>query len=304
MAIKIQRLFVVLLSGFAGLHAFAQNDENARFSFDQSNQLLYIQYDLTGLNFRQEALVTPFIIDSSASDQNTIIRRPFDPNSKRNRDSLVKSVSGDVGWVKSGGKDKQIVWSPFNDGVVSFKGVKVGLLIEYRDIDYPSYWGTAYHASNSAFLGQKFFKLDKFGYFFAGRIGKPAPSYRYSTTNDGSINYLESGIYRVGTKRLLASYAVTGGIIYQLRRQLYTYAGIGIGAERLFWQYKAYNLDGIPTSDFWVLNEQINNKGIINDIGIIFRKGALVFDLGLSTIQYKSFQIIGGIGFAQKSRKK
>ncbi len=200
---------------------------------------------------------------------------------------------------KPGRKNKVIIWDPFKDGVTSLEGIQIGLKTEFRDAKIPRSWSVELHGSNSAPFGIKAMRLERGIGFFAGfRVGSLPPSYQYKVNNVGEINYLESGVYEIGTERRLASYAITAGPIFRMGRSIYSYAGVGYGIEQLFWKYKAYNLDGVSTGSKWALNENIDRKGTTAEAGVVIRIGHILIDLGMSTFQLKSFQIIGGIGFS------
>ena len=275
------------LAGFlcllAGLPSIAQSVENVRTKFDQSRQLMLIYYDIKRLNYKEEIRITPYLPgeDSSATS--------------------IKSLSGDFGWIKRSGKNKLMIWDPFNDGVNSLGGIQISLKTELRQALVPRYWYACLHGSNSAPLGIKLARLNRVGFFASFRMGKLPPASQYKVNNAGVIaNYLESGVYEIGTKRRLASYAITVGPVFQLTRNLHAYAGGGYGVEQLFWQYQSYNLDRELTGSNWALNENINSSGFAADAGIILQLGRMVFDLGMSIIQFKSFQVVGSVGYLFK----
>lgn len=270
----------VFLCLLAYLSATAQTIENIRTSFDQSSQLMFIYYDVKGLNYKKEIMITPKIIRGDTSPV------------------PIKSISGDTGWLNQGGRNKLIIWDNFEDGVDSLNSVKIEIIPEVRKAVIPHYWGLALQGSNSAPFGIKIIRLNHFGVFAGFRTGKLPPAYRYTISNSGEMNYLESGVYEIGSKRRLASYAITAGPVFQMTRTIYVYTGAGYGAEQIFWEYQSFNLDKTLLGNNWALNETINRKGIVTDIGAVFRLGHVLIDLGLSTIQFKSFQITGGLGLS------
>lgn len=261
------------------LSAIAQTVENVHTTFDQSRQLMLINYDLKGLSYKQEIKITPYLVSS----QNEL-------------PPAIKTLTGDFNWVSRGGKNKVIIWDPLKDGVNSLSGFQVKINTELRDAAIPRLWGIALQGSNSAPIGIKGIQLSRIGFFAGFRVGKLPPTYRYTVTDAGYMNYLESGVYEIGTEKRLASYAVTAGPVFQVARSTYAYIGAGYGVEQLFWNYQAYNLDKSPVSSDWALNENVNRKGVTVDAGCVLRFGRILIDLGLSTIQFKSFQITGGIG--------
>ncbi len=266
--------------------ATAQTVKNIRTSFDQSKQLMFIYYDLKGLNYKKEIEITPYYLSGDAS---------LPP---------IKSLSGDTGWVTRGGKNKLIIWDPFKDGVTSLKDIQITLKTTPRRAEIPSYWAVALQGSNSAPVGLKVMQLSQVGFYGGFRIGKLPPSYRYTVNDEGEMKYLESGVYEFGSERRLAGYAMTAGLVYQLSRNVYIYGGGGAAVEQLFWKYQAYNLDKTLISSDWALNETINRKGITAESGVVLRFGRVTLDLGVSTIQLKSYQIIGGLGFSFVNKQK
>ncbi|GEM_PF-2343774 len=269
-------LFLLLTPVFST----AQMVENVRTSFDQSKQLMFIYYDVKGLNYKKEIEIIPIIKSDTASAVN------------------IKSLSGDYGWLKKGGKNKLVVWDPFKDGVNGLEGVQIELKTEVRGAAVQKFWYGCFQGSNSAPFGLKVARLNRIGFFGGFRVGQLPPSYRYTVSNTGVMDYTESGVYEIGTERRLASYAITAGPIFQLTRNVYAYAGFGYGLERLFWKYQAYNLDRNPIGKGeWALNESINRKGFMSDVGAMIRFGRVLIDLGMSGIG-NSYQIIGGVGYS------
>lgn len=277
---------VVALCLLTYLSATAQTVKNVRVSFDQSKQLMFIYYDIVGLDYKKEIQVLPQIVS-----KNTLL-------------PPIKSLSGDLGWITEGGKNKYIIWDAFKDGVTTLKDVEIELKTVTKAAVIPRYWGIELQGSNSAPFGLKVMQLSQLGFYTGFRVGKLPPSYRYTVTNAGVIDYLESGVYVIDSEKRLASFAFTAGPIYQMSRNIYGYVGVGYGAEQLFWKYQAYNLDKKLISNEWALNESINQKGIAMDGGVVVRKGRILFDLGLSTIQFKTFQITAGVGFTFSNSQK
>jgi hypothetical protein len=284
--LHIQRCIAFFISLFIALSATGQTVTNVRTTFDQSKQLMLIRYDLTGLGYKQEIQITPRI----ASRDTTFPQ--------------MKSLTGDFGWMTRGGKNRLIVWEPFRDGITSLQYLGIDLKTTVRNALVDRFWGLVVQGSNSAPLGLKVLRLSPIGFFGGFRVGNLPPSYDYTVTNAGVINYLESGVYEIGSTKRLASYAITGGPIFQVSRRMYAYAGIGYGVEQLFWQYQVYNLEKTPIKSQWALNENINRQGIVGDVGAVFRLRHLLIDVGVSTIEFKTVQITAGLGFAFSNNQK
>ncbi|HRI60474.1 MAG TPA: hypothetical protein PK228_12140 [Saprospiraceae bacterium] len=269
----------VFLCLLACLPAAAQTVENVDSSFDASKQLMYIYYDLKGLNYKKEIKITPYI----ESGDGTL--------------TALQSISGDFGWVNKGGKNKVVIWDPFKDGITGLDSVHIKIISsEVRDAAIPRFKGLLLHGSNSAPLGLKYMQLGRVGFYAGFRVGKWPPSYTYPVTNMGEMEYKEFGVYEIGTEKRLASYAITAGPTFQVARNIYVYAGAGYGLEQLFWEYQAYDLNKTPLDTEWALNEDIDSKGVAADAGIIMRFGRVLVDVGGGTIQFNSYQITGGIG--------
>lgn len=271
----------------ACLPATAQTVENVRTTFDQSTQLMVIQYDLKGLSYKKEIKITPYIESNDAAIKS------------------MQSLSGDFGWVNRGGKNKVIMWDPFKDGINSLEGIQIKITAsEVRNAEVPRFRGLVLHGSNSAPLGIKYMQLGKVGFYTAFRMGKFPPSYIYTVSDAGEINYPSSGVYQIGSEKRLAGYAFTAGPTIRVARNAYMYVGAGYGVEQLFWKYQAYDLDKSLVGSGWALNESINRKGITMDAGVVIRRGRLLIDLGGSSIQFKSLQITAGVGLAFSKNKK
>lgn len=277
----------ILLCLVTCLSVTAQTVENVRANFDQSTQLMVIRYDLKGLNYKKEIKITPHI------ESNGVEVSP------------IQSLSGDFGWVNEGGKNKIITWDPFKDGINSTEGIQVKIMAsEVRNAVAPRFRGLVLHGSNSAPLGLKYMQLGKVGFYAAFRMGKFAPAYKYTVSDAGVIDYPSSGVYEIGTEKRLAGYAFTAGPTFRVARNAYLYVGAGYGAEQLFWEYEGYDLDKSPTGSGWALNESIDSKGIALDAGVVLRLGRLLIEAGVSSLQFKSFQITGGVGLAFTKNKK
>lgn len=267
--------------------AFGQTLKNVRVHFDQSKQLMVIQYDVKDMNYKREIHVLPEIV---ADSQQLSVITP-------------RELTGDYGWMNRGGKDRQIIWDPLREGITDLSKMRIGLNIDVREAKIPRFWCLTYQGSNSAPFGLKFSRLGHIGFFAGFRTGAPVPAHRYTISSSGIMRkYQESGVYEIGTKRRLASVAVTAGPTLQLSRNLYAYAGAGYGLEQLFWQYQAYNLDKVKIGDNWALMELIDYKGIAVDAGGVFRLGRVLFEAGMSTLAFEAFQITGGIGIALNKR--
>lgn len=283
---SIKWCLVACLCLLAQLPAVAQLIKNVRTSVDQSKQVMIIRYDLTGLHFKKEIKVVPYIIGSDSLA------------------SPIKSLSGDFGWVSQSGKNKEIVWDFFKDGVTSLQDIQIDIKSETRDATLPRFWGVALQGSNSAPFGVKGMQLGRLGFFASARFGKFPRSHEYMVSNAGVIDYPELGVYIIGTEKRLASYAIIAGPVFQMGRKIYGYLGAGYGAEQLYWKYKEYDLNNILLGGNWALNESINEKGLAVDTGLVIRLGRVLIDLGLNTINFKSVQIIGGLGLTFSNSKK
>lgn len=293
----------------------AQVVENVRDSFDQSRQLMYIYYDLTGLNYKQEVEITPFITGDSSllkslSESSNIepVRVVIDHGRPV---YYMQSISGDYGVFDRNGKNKLIVWDPFKDGISDFRNTRINIRANVRLIPREIYAGLVVQGSNSAPFGAKvvaFNVLGRMGAYLGFRTSGKRPDYRYTVTDEDGIKYLESGVYEIGTRSQVYGSALTAGLLFPMARNLHGYAGVGFGTERLFWEYKAYNLDKTLTGTYWALNENVNRRGAVVEAGLNLRLGRLLLEAGASTVEFKSVQITGGIGlkFAnfQTSAKK
>ncbi len=261
------------------LPGIAQTVENKRIDFDQSRQVMLIHFDVEGLNYKKAVKVTPHIKSGERLLPTT------------------RGLSGDTAWLNRGGQHKLMVWDPFKDGVDSLKDIRVDFELAVKEVASPRFWGIAFQGSNSAPFGFKAMQLGRLGFYASVRSSGQAPPSGYTVSDAGAIDYKESGVYVITNKKRLASATFVGGPVLQVARKIYVYVGGGYGTEQLFWGYEAYNLDKNLTGSFWALNESINRKGVVIDAGATLRVGRLLFDLGMSSIQFDAFQITGGIGF-------
>ncbi|HOY20739.1 MAG TPA: hypothetical protein PLC89_25730 [Haliscomenobacter sp.] len=266
--------------------ARAQSIQNIRDTFDQTRQLMIISYQLKGLNFTKQIEVLPYIAVNNDSSNMYV----------------PKNISGNFGWIKRKEKQYNILWDPFKDGIDDLSNLKITLKTNIQKVEIPKFWNLSWHASNNAPVGFKLSRLGLIGFFAGFRFGHLPPTHRYEVSNNGELlgpegsGYLESGVYAIGKRKKLTGYALSLGPIAQLSRRVYAYAGIGYGAEQLFWEYEEFNLNKILIGNSWALNQSINYEGAILDLGVLYRTSQLTFDIGISTVELNSFQIIGGIG--------
>ena len=279
-------LFIKVTLCLIGPAAQAQSIHNIRDTFDQTRQLMVISYQLKGLNFTKEIEVLPYIaVTNDSSDM-----------------YVSRNISGDFGWIKRKEKQYNILWDPFKDGIDDLSKLKIMLKTNIQKVEIPKFWNLSWHASNSAPVGFKLSRLGLIGFFAGFRLGHLPPTHRYEVNNVGELlgkegnGYLESGVYAISKRKKLTGYALSLGPIAQLSRKIYAYAGLGYGAEQLFWEYEEFNLNKNLIGNSWALNQSINYEGAILDLGILYRTSQLTFDIGISTIELNSFQIIGGIG--------
>lgn len=81
--------------------------------------------------------------------------------------------------------------------------------------------------------------------------------------------------------------AVTAGVLQQLWKPVYLYAGIGYGKRTLSWE---------TTGGEWVKNADHSFQGMEAEIGGIVRYGSLAFSLGIQTNSFKYIEANVGIG--------
>lgn len=288
----LKQLFISLAYIAAYLPAFSQTVENVRDSFDQSRQLMFIYYDLKGLSHKREILVNPHI---RVGD--TLFTNDYRPSERGGTGRRI--FSGDCGWINEGGKNKRIIWDPLRLGLDQLSDIRIELKTEMRDAPAPRFWALLWQGSNSAPFGIKIARLSRIGFFGGFRMGWLPPSYRYTVSDAGVIDYQESGVYEIGADTRLASFAATGGITVQIARNMYLFGGLGYGKEQLFWKYDEYNLGYELVGSNWALRESANSEGAFYDLGITLRlRNQLCIEIGSSTENFRLYQILAGIGYA------
>lgn len=262
---------------------YAQYIDEVKSVFDQTSQLMVISYDIKNLSFKKNIQILPTLYYNN--DSTDLLSSRY--------------ISGDYGWINHKRKSYTIYWDAFKDGKDNFSSLDIKMKYNVKKANIPRRWNIAVHGSNSAPFGLKLSSLSILGWYATFRVGNLPPSYKYTVQSNGEIEqFRESGVYQIGSQSKLSSYGFSVGPILQLDRKLYTYAGIGLGKEQLFWQYDAYNLNKELTANEWALNESINNKGLFIDLGLIYASKIVSYDLGFTTNSLQSFQIIGGIGIS------
>lgn len=264
---------------------FAQKIENQKQVFDQSRQILQIYYDVTGLNYRKELRVTPMLelADGQQID--------------------LPDATGAIGMMKKNSKGNLIELDPFKAGIERPEQAKIILVADIRKRQQPERYLLGLQGSNSAPLGLKFWRVAPIGAYVGFRLGALPPSYRYTVNNEGQIDYKQVGIYEIVNQRRLASLAATTGVVAQIAPKLYGTLGIGYGIEQLFWKYNEYDLDKNLLGKAWALNENINHKGTIAEVGISCFLKPVYVELGVATFALNSYQLLFGLAYVFEKKQ-
>lgn len=116
-------------------------------------------------------------------------------------------------------------------------------------------------------------------------------SFSKVSDNGGECN--DEGVSATGQTRWYSGrteksrMAVTAGVLQQLWKPVYLYAGVGYGVRKLSWE---------TTGGEWIKNTDHSFKGIEAEIGGIVRYGRLAVSLGIQTNSFKYAEANVGVG--------
>ena len=82
-------------------------------------------------------------------------------------------------------------------------------------------------------------------------------------------------------------FALTGGVIQRLKRNIYAYGGLGYGQSNYGWR---------TTDGEWVKNSDHSSQGLELDLGALYRYKNYAFSIGYQTNSFKYHEATLGVG--------
>ncbi len=249
----------------------------------QTGNKITIKYKIIGAKFNQTFNVSFFV----SNDGGNTFQGP------------LKSVSGDVGEVLSGG-NKEIVWDVFMDDVNIEGNLVFDVRIKVNEEKIKKKFFIAFSGNTTAPLGFSVGQIGKTGWYLTARLNSNILlSPKYECDDEQLTNYTGVSYYSFDGESKIIRYSLTGGITYQAGRNLYFYAGGGYGTKDLLWHINEYDYtDDSKTGDDYAKNINYSYSGIEAEAGMIINSGIFFFSAGLSSQSFKRLDGNFSIGLA------
>lgn len=275
----MNKTFLLILCLIVSSIVFSQRVQNT--SFQQKGNNIEITYNLRLPDYRHVDIEV-FV----STDGGRTYRGP------------LEAVTGDVGKIKTGGK-KQIIWSVFDElqelkGNVSFE-VRANVIKLPYDFEKESF--AAYNISGSSAIGFTYGQVQTIGWYGRIKTNAVIAFADYEADDNQITNYTGDGHYIFTDKVKRSRIALTGGLLYRMRPNVYLYAGGGFGYRALLWNAEVYSLTNEKMPDIWAMHQNNSSIGVEAELGMIFRINNFNLSVGLNTISFSFFEINAGIGY-------
>jgi hypothetical protein len=216
----------------------------------------------------------------------------------------LRAVSGDIGKNIQAGEN-EIIWDVFQDvpslsGEVSFE-VRA-IVVEERnwfimynpDVAVPS---TDYISP----LGFRIGKLGGTGFYVAVQLNGDFlanSNYDFSFVNNRIEDYESAGYYVFTDELYKPRFSVKGGATFQFGKNIFVYAGTGLGVKSLNYAVEEFSYESLnPSGKIVVRHEDFSAVGPEVEGGLIFRKNSLLFSAGISNLNFEYSFVNVGLGF-------
>jgi hypothetical protein len=272
-------LFTIL---FFGTTIIANAQSVSNIEPVQSGNKISISYSINDANFSQTFDVSLYVSNDGG----------------KNFQGPVKSVSGDVGVVLTGGS-KTILWDVFKDDISIEGDLVFDVRIKVIEEKIKKKLFVAFSGNSSAPLGFSIGQIGKTGWYFTARLNLNfSLSPKYECDDEKLTNYSGESYYSFDGKSKIARYSFTGGITFQTGKNVYFYAGGGYGTNDLLWHINEYDYTtDSKTGDDYAKNVNYSYSGIEAEAGMIINAGSFVFSAGASSQSFKRLDGNFSIGF-------
>lgn len=215
----------------------------------------------------------------------------------KNYTGPLKAVSGDVGEISTSGA-KSITWNVFEEFKVLEGNVSFEVRARLQKVEAYKGKYLAYNASGSSAFGLTFGTVYKTGWYARIKTNGVIAFTNYKTDNIHITNYTGSGLYIFTDIVKRSRIGLTFGINQYLQKDTYLYVGGGFGYRGLLWNAVQYSTDNNQQiSEIWAQQIDKSALGVELELGLMFKINKMNLSFGLNTINFKFFEVNGGLGF-------
>ena len=269
---------IIITMAICSFAAKAQKISNTQF--EQKGNSIVVSYTLSELDIDKSAFIDLYV----------------STNGGKNFNGPLKSVAGDVGLVSTVGS-KNISWKVFEEysdleGDIVFE---VRATIKNKPVQAENL--VAYNISGTSFIGLTYARVGRWGWYARVKTSGSSASSDYTTTNTMIPDYDGDGYYKYTDKTKRSRMGITVGVMHRLNRNYYLYAGGGFGSRKLVWNAEEFSYtDNSKIGEIWAEHEDKSASGPEIEFGIIRRLGRFNISLGANAVNFKFFEVNGGIG--------
>ena len=276
-----QTLLITIL--FLGIAISVNSQSVSNIEPLQTGNKITIKYKITGAKFNQTFNVSFFV----SNDGGNTFQGP------------LKSVSGDIGEVLSGG-NKEIVWDVFKDDINIEGNLVFDVRIKINEEKIKKKFFVALSDNTTAPLGFSIGQIGKTGWYLTARLNSNILlSPKYECDDEKLTNYTGESYYSFDGESKIKRYSLTGGLTFQAGKNVYFFAGGGYGTKDLLWHINEYDYnDDSKTGDDYVKNANYSYSGIEAEAGMIINSGIFFFSAGASSQSFKRLDGNFSIGLA------
>jgi len=232
-------------------------------------------------------------------DQTCFIELYVSTDGGTNFSKPLKFWWGDAGEV-SGNGIKKIKWNVYEE-FEKFEGGNIVFDIRAKITNkvLPTATFISYTFSPYSPYGLMVGRVSRIGYYAKLSTNGSFTANKYSYANGAITDYTGTGYYQFDGTKKYSTYSFTIGGLKRVTNNFYLYAGAGYGSQTLLWQMNEFSYVTLEkTSDAWVKNDESTYQGVAIELGGIIRFNKLIFSIGASSINAKSFDLAVGFGIA------
>ena len=276
-----QTLLITIL--FLGIAITVKSQSVSNIEPLQTGNKITIKYKITGAKFNQTFNVSFFV----SNDGGNTFQGP------------LKSVSGDIGEVLSGG-NKEIVWDVFKDEINIEGNLVFDVRIKINEEKIKKKFFVALSGNTTAPIGFSIGQIGKTGWYLTARLNSNILlSPKYECDDEKLTNYTGESYYSFDGESKIIRYSLTGGLTFQAGKNVYFFAGGGYGTKDLLWHINEYDYnDDSKTGEDYAKNANYSYSGIEDELVIIIYSGSLFFSAGASSQSFKRLDGNFSIGLA------
>ncbi|AMS25757.1 hypothetical protein AEM51_00760 [Bacteroidetes bacterium UKL13-3] len=212
----------------------------------------------------------------------------------------LKAVTGNIGELKQLPLYTQkAVWEIFKDVAELSGAVKFEIRLTTKSIPLPLKQVVFYHYGLSAPVGFTYARFRKIGWYASIKSNFKSGSSDYEASEKGLTNYEGNGSWQIGAESKVTRFALTGGCVYKLKRNIYAYGGLGFGSRNLLWSYNTFNADDTADGSGFAKVSETSYNGIEIEAGLMYYVHPKVpVSFSINTINGGFWDVNFGFGFS------